>query len=273
MTKLQYVLLLLGLTASNASAQSSGTPKPLPYECDFSTAEQFKSDWTVSNKNEDYNTWEFSDQILSPDGTTGCAGCVTNSVMGNDDYLISPALSLEAGDNNVSFDVRGVRADGPEVLELCIGKTDDTGQMTTLKKWTINSADWLNKAFNFKVEEAGTYRLALHSLSKNGFSTYVDNFKVNKGAANLTPDLRVESIKTPYSQCDFSDKTTIGAVIMNMGNGDAKDFTLTYTINGGTPVTEQFNSAIASDATATVFFKTQADLAATGEYAITVQVT
>ena len=273
MIKLQYVLLLLGLTASNASGQSSGTPKQLPYECDFSTSEQFQSEWTVSNNNEDYNTWEFSDQIFGSDGTTGCAGCVTNSVMGNDDYLISSALSLEAGDNNVSFDVRGVRADGPEVLELCIGKTEDTGQMTTLRKWTINSADWLNKTINFKVEETGTYHLALHSLSKNGFSTYVDNFKVNKGAANLTPDLKIESIKTPYSQCDFSDKTTIGAVIKNMGNGAADEYTLTYSINGGTPVTEHFNDAIASDARDTVFFQTQADMAATGEYKITVQVT
>lgn len=70
----------------------------------------------------------------------------------------------------------------------------------------------------------------------------------------------------PYSQCDYSETTAIGAVIRNTGNGDAQQITLTYTINGGAPVSETADLTIAPDSSATFIFKTQADMSADGTY-------
>lgn len=255
--------------ASSALAQTADdSPIQLPYKCTFESAEQLSSEWSIVN-NGDYVTWEWADWPSSPDGTTGVASCPTNSALGNNDWMISRPLTLEAGTNHVTFAVRGVRADGPEVIELCIGTSEDPEKMKTLKSWTVKSKEWQQKAVNFEVEETGTYRLALRSLSKNGYNTYVDDFTADKGEMVLTPELKLESIRLPYSQCDYSEQTIIGVTISNNGNGPAKGITMTYTVNGGKKVTEAFEDVtLQPDGNITLYFKTLADMSAAETYTI-----
>lgn len=253
-----------------AWAQNGDGALPLPYTCDFSSADKFAEEWTVANNNEDYMTWEFIDWNPGPDGNPGCAYCSTNSVTGNDDYLISPPLAMEAGANHVKFVAKGVREDGPETLEIYIGTSTDVGSMTMLKAYTLTTTEWQQKAFNFNVDADGTYYIAIRSTSKDGFSTYLDDVTIGKGETELTPALTVSEVLTPYSQCDYSAETVLGAKIRNNGTGDAASVTLTYTVNGGATVTETFDTAIPADSTVALYFKTPADMEAEGNYTIKV---
>lgn len=112
----------------------------LPYSCDFSSAEKFAEEWTVVNNNDDYFTWEFIDWGSGPDGNPGCVFCSTNTMTGNDDYLISSPLAMEAGTNHMSLVAKGARNDGTESFEILIGTSTDIGSMTLLKKYTVKSA-------------------------------------------------------------------------------------------------------------------------------------
>ena len=253
-----------------AWAQNGDGALPLPYTCDFASADKFAEEWTVVNNNEDYMTWEFIDWNPGPDGNPGCAYCSTNAVTGNDDYLISPPLAMEAGANHVKFAAKGVREDGPETLEIYIGTSTDVGGMTMLKAYTLTTTEWQQKAFNFNVDADGTYYIAIRSTSKDGFSTYLDDVTIGKGETELTPALTVSEVLTPYSQCDYSAETVLGAKIRNTGTGDAANVTLTYTVNGGATVTETFDTAIPADSTVALYFKTPADMEAEGNYTIKV---
>lgn len=253
-----------------AWAQNGDGALPLPYTCDFASADKFAEEWTVVNNNEDYMTWEFIDWNPGPDGNPGCAYCSTNAVTGNDDYLISPPLAMEAGANHVKFAAKGVREDGPETLEIYIGTSTDVGGMTMLKAYTLTTTEWQQKAFNFNVDADGTYYIAIRSTSKDGFSTYLDDVTIGKGETELTPALTVSEVLTPYSQCDYSAETVLGAKIRNTGTGDAANVTLTYTVNGGATVTETFDTAIPADSTVALYFKTPADMEAEGNYTINV---
>ncbi|CCX67188.1 uncharacterized protein BN458_00500 [Prevotella sp. CAG:1058] len=251
-----------------AWAQDGKGAMPLPYKCDFSSAEKFAEEWTVVNNNNDYSTWEFIDWDPGSDGMPGCAYCQTNGVTGNDDYLISMPLTLEAGDNHVTFSAKGVRSDGIEAIELYYGDSDDVSRMTLVKKWNITGNTWRVKAATFNVPVAGAYHIALRSVSTEGYSTYVDDIKVDKGPAELSPNLTITGIETPYSQCDYSAETPVGVTITNNGTGDATEFTLAYKINGTAIPAETFNLTINPDSTITVYPSVRADMEATGRYDI-----
>ncbi len=269
MKRLIYIsLVLMSAITGNAWAQDNVEALPLPYSCGFSSAEEFAEEWTVVNNNGDDFTWEFIDWVAGPDGNPGCVFCPTSTLTGNDDYLISPPLAMEAGANHIAFAAKGARDDGTEQIEILIGNSADTGNMTLLKKYTVRTAQWQQRAFNFNAGADGTYYIAIHSTSKGGFSTYIDDVEVGRGETELVPSLVISEILTPYSQCDYSTQTAVGAKIRNNGTGDAAGVTLAYTVNGGSTVTETFDTAIPVDSTVALFFKTPADMDAEGSYTV-----
>lgn len=269
MKKFHYIsLAIIVAFTGGAWAQDGQGALPLPYNCDFSSAEKFAEEWTVVNNNDDYFTWEFIDWASGPDGKPGCVFCSTNTMMSNDDYLISPPLAMEAGANHMSLVAKGARNDGTESFEILIGTSADIGSMNLLKKYTVKTAQWQLKAFNFNVDADGTYYIAIRSTSDGGFSTYIDDVTVGKGETELTPTVEISDILTPYSQCDYSAGTILGAKILNTGTGDATMVTMTYTVNGGSIITETFDTTIQPDSTVTLYFNTPTDMDAEGNYDI-----
>lgn len=260
---------LLMATGSKGWAEES--LKSLPYQCNFSTAEMFSQDWTVVNGNEDYNQWEYIDWMEGIDGKAGCAYCSSNSNTGNNDWLISNPINMEAGDNHFRFVVKGVRADTGEELELCYGTSADTKQMTTLKRWNVKSAEWNEKIANFNLPKSGNYYFALHSVS-SGFSLYIDDVLIDKGRAETHPKLEIVSLKFPESTCDYTSQTPIGLRLKNVGTGDASTFKMTYTIDGNSPVEESIETTLKPDSIQTYYFKMGADFEKVGRYVVVAKV-
>jgi hypothetical protein len=89
------------------------------------------------------------------------------------------------------------------------------------------------------------------------------------GAFEFTPsanDVGVLAIVTPVSGCGKTNAEIVTITIQNFGSATQSNIPVTYTINGGAPVTAIFPGPLAAGAVATYSFTVPANLSATGTY-------
>ena len=201
--------LLLSTMASGAWAQLA-----VPYSMDFSTitsATDFvDSDWTVLDASEKTGkTW----------GTGTCYtdnGYINDMVTAKDysaaynDYLISPAITLEAGK---TYEVKTLTAllsslDMTLTLELGTSNTD-TASFTTLADLTPEEKGYnadATKTTEFTVEADGTYYLAIRAKGETAGSSaraHAFSFAIEEKAGSETPDTPADTtVALPYT-ADF----------------------------------------------------------------------
>lgn len=244
---------------------------PLPFTCDFSSAEDFESGWTVINADGNFNTWQYGADWQGPDQQMGTVTCSTYE--GNvDDYLLSPPIHLDKGENHIAFYVRGVQAKNEELLDVRYGKTMDCEKMDIINEYAIKDSEFRLKVTNFTVAESGTYYFAFHAKSVKGTNLIVDDITIDQGTMNLSPELLIDKILLPYSNCDLSDETRIGVILNNTGTGDATSFTLAYQINGATPVMQTIHETLPADQSQTYYFDVPANFLDIDKYTVTVAV-
>ncbi len=93
---------------------------------------------------------------------------------------------------------------------------------------------------------------------------------VFKIASNVTSDVGVIKIDTPIDAVLTTDET-ITVTIKNFGSSTQTDIPVSYSINGGTPVTELFAGPLSAGRTTSFSFATPADLTAERSYNITAE--
>lgn len=98
----------------------------------------------------------------------------------------------------------------------------------------------------------------------------IDNFYIGEPQANL--DLKLNSILTPGSGTNLTSSEVVSVQIANTGLSAVSSFSVTYQVDAGVPVTENFTQNIASGDVATVTFTTPVDFSAVGTYSITATV-
>ncbi|KAA9325473.1 T9SS type A sorting domain-containing protein [Adhaeribacter soli] len=94
------------------------------------------------------------------------------------------------------------------------------------------------------------------------------------GAYEFTPaaiDAGVSAISSPVSGCGMTSQETITITIQNSGTTPISGFPVSYTINGGNAVTENYSGTIAAGQSATYSFTTKANLGTAGTYTIVAQ--
>lgn len=79
--------------ADSKNTYKSGKGLSLPYTCNFETLEIFQT-WTIVDVNADGKTWMGVPHVTPP--TARCSGLGKN---GMNDWLMSPAITLEGGKN------------------------------------------------------------------------------------------------------------------------------------------------------------------------------
>ncbi len=221
----------------------------LPYFTDFSaTADQYS--YTVIDANGDDCTWNF---VTNTDGDWFAR--YTYSPDNNaDDWLMSPAIRLEAGKAyRMSFDTRN-RGDD-ERIEVLTGMEKTPEAMT---QQVIAPTDVLwqdNKTLKsdlFQVETSGYYYFGIHAISDaNHYFAYADNIRVEEldtrapqAVADLTatavPDVLEASITLTAPSTNISGEALTGTMSIDLtrdGNvihtftDVAPGATLTYTDN------------------------------------------
>ena len=163
-------LLSAGLLwAGTGQAQTIQDTLEVPFTEHFTQA-SFNANWTITDANEDEETWEFVDYYGIDDTANGrgAARYRYSPSERADDYLVSIPAALPAGDISISFYYSTVSEYSTESFSVLLGSSPETSQMDTLAVFTdIASVDeWTFVPLNIRIENEGTYYLAFHCFSE-----------------------------------------------------------------------------------------------------------
>lgn len=247
-------------------------PRELPYTCVFSGlgAEGLPKEWIIVDGNIDNSTWMFSEWIenrLGDMGVASCSGSWSGDRIG-DDWLISPPLLMKAGDNHVSFSTRSVMGDKPEKVEVCVGTAPDPSAMKVVATYEVCSLDWLTRAATFNVEADGPVYVAFHAVSQNGYNLFISDMEAGEGAFVGKPEVKMERLLVPVSNCDLSAASRVGIRLTNNGAAELADYTLSCTVNGSASVSTTFDTPVKSGETADIYITDTVDLSSVGTYSL-----
>lgn len=176
-----------GETATS-NAVLTGTAFAAPYFDDFSDSST-QSLWTIVNANNDASsygsayTWQFNNNICSINTSSYNMGTDVESA---DDYLISPAVSLETGISYALIvNMTNTFSNYKERVSLLMG-TDPTDVSTFTELARNEAFDTGGKLTNwesdFMVDQAGSYYFAVRVFTNrndNGSGVTVNSLAVN----------------------------------------------------------------------------------------------
>lgn len=154
----------------------------LPYLNTLTTADEFDL-FTVIDANEDGKTWIFS----SSTGTY----YTYHSTNDGDDWLISPAIKLEAG-KKYHFAIDAKNSGYPERFEVKLGAEATVEAMTTevIPATDVTTKEFVTSEANaVTVAEDGYYYFGIHAISDaDEYRLIVANFLVEVAADPQTPE-------------------------------------------------------------------------------------
>ncbi len=162
----------------------------LPFTPSFDDV-AIQASFAIIDANEDGKTWSF-------EGSN--AKYTYNSSLAADDWLISPAIKLEAG-KNYYFGIDAKCNGYTEKFEVMMGKEGDPIlAQTVIDKTIVTNEDFITYENEFvTVAETGYYYIGIHAISDpDQWNLFVTNFVVKEGAAGTAPaavtDLTVEQV-------------------------------------------------------------------------------
>ena len=224
--KLFYTILFLTASAITAQAETV-------FESPLSTKEQ-ADDWTVVNSNNDGDsyTWKFDDYF----GIMGCS--TTNPDLAADDWLISPAITVEQGMYMLTFEYRG-STDGDK-LDVFYGNAPTAEAMDNmLLDLGTTSGNLVTYTKMFTVGSAGEIHLGFHAKSDAwSYQVAIRNVKLSTSEGK---DLQAVEVSTSTSGYNLGT-APVKLTIYNNGVADASNFQVGYQINKNEAVTETVRS-------------------------------
>lgn len=224
----------------------------VPYANALNSADLF-ADFGVIDSNKDGSTWSYDSSY----GTI----YKWNSSNNGDDWLISPAIKLEAGKKyHFAIDAKAAGANFPEKFEVKLGTEAKASALTqsVISEVTVSSTEFATyENENISVAETGYYHFGIHATSDaDQLRLTVANFLVEVGADAAAPDAVTDlsvvatenkleatvSFKAPTKTVggdDLTDLTQIdilrdGAVIKSLTEGVAPGAELSYVDNDET---------------------------------------
>ena len=155
----------------------------VPYANALASAEDF-ADFGVIDSNKDGSTWSYDSSY----GTV----YKWNSSNAANDWLISPAIKLEAGKKyHFAIDAKAAGASFPEKFEVLLGTEAKASALTqsVLPEVTVTSTEFTTyENEEFSVAETGYYHFGIHATSDaNQFRLAVANFLVEAGVEATAP--------------------------------------------------------------------------------------
>ena len=203
---------------SNITIKKTGNDGlEVPFVEDFSTKAGFGS-WTVIDANNDGYTWNHN----SLGGNVEYFNMMTKA--DGDDWLISPAIKLEAGKNYIfSVDAKNSSV-YPEKMEVKLGTNAQAETMSTevIAPTEISNGTLTTYKGLVKVEETNAYYFGIHAISAQDQMTLtIDNVKVEEDETT--------GISRISTTADTSDIFTLQGTKVNAKAGLAPGI---YVING-----------------------------------------
>lgn len=158
----------------------------VPYLEPFDTQSAF-GEYTVINANNDDRSWTYS-------STGKNVSYQWNSANAADDWLISPAIILEAGKEYV-FGINAKASGFTERFEVKIGTAPTVESMTEtiIPAVELEGYDVANHTANFNVPENGNYYIGIHAISDaDKFVLTIDDISVDFGNPSAIEEINVE---------------------------------------------------------------------------------
>lgn len=207
-----YAGINSAVATSNGLSLGSVTP---PYSNELSTTEDL-DEFTIIDANNDGKTWMISG---------GAARVAYNSSKAMDDWLISPALKLEAGKMyKFTCETKAQSTSFVEKVEVRYGRTASAEGMTNeLVPVTEVATTTFEEIGGYILpEETGTYYVGIHGVSDaDKYYLYVKNFSVGAGQSAAAPAAVTELTVTPDASGELNatvsfkaPETTIGGTAL-----------------------------------------------------------
>ena len=171
-------------TANAEDSVATGKPVDAPfYFNDFADKEK-QSEFGIINANGDEETWGFTEE--------GEVQYIYSISEAADDWLISPAMKLEAGKKyHIALDTHTLTMFYTERIEIKMGTEPKASSMTidaipaTEVKWITNKT---LETEELTVEETGYYHFGIHAISDaDKYCLLIDNFLVEEKIDSMAP--------------------------------------------------------------------------------------
>ncbi|MCH5231414.1 MAG: choice-of-anchor J domain-containing protein [Muribaculaceae bacterium] len=196
-----------------------------PFQSDFSSADGLEG-WTIINAEPSSKTWAYYNDYYS--GETGVS-IGYDSTFPKDDWLITPAITLEANQNYVFSYYVKTRSD-KENWEIKYGSANTADGMTTTlgSEENYSNQEWQFKYIEFTTDNAGDFYFGIHATSPAYmYDIFVNKIRITKGTANDLPENKpAESITPPYEQ-GFASAAAIENWVILDANSDGKTWAVT----------------------------------------------
>lgn len=174
------------LVSDRASSNTvlAGKPFDVPYIETFDDASALDL-FTIYNNNNDQSTWGYAEQPLG-NGTAQH----TFSVNPDDDWLITPPISLKGG-KQYTLSFRAFPSQGyPETLEVKYGQDEEIADLgTTILEPTEISAQDSTYSVKLNPTQDGSYNIGFHDITQAlSIYLYIDDLLLEADVTNEAPD-------------------------------------------------------------------------------------
>lgn len=180
---------------------------------DFSSVAQFES-YTVIDANEDGQTWKYDDLFLAANSTRDYDA---------DDWLITPALQLDATKTyKLTFNM-SVEQEGNELLNLMIGQGNNAAALNKrlAPASTISNTNAVDRSVIFTVNATGTYYIGFHHATLNEMlsnTLLLNRVKVEETIDQGVPQAVSELKATAAANGELTATISFVTPTLNVGN-------------------------------------------------------
>lgn len=198
MSDIHTLPALVALLLASAAIPAGASVFDVPFTDDFGPQNHL-SEYVVLDANGDGEKWHLNTTWNIFGGDRSLEEMRISTWNGADDWFITPALHLTAGQvYSIAFDAHRSDYRYAERMEVCLGQEATVEGMSTevMPPFDLTSDGYETYSKEFVIEETGNYRLGLHALSPVGSSDiFVDNLciklAVEPGAPAAVSDLQV----------------------------------------------------------------------------------
>ncbi|KAA3646964.1 MAG: T9SS C-terminal target domain-containing protein [Bacteroidetes bacterium] len=204
-------------------------------------------------------------------------GQYTGSSINDYAELISPAFNNVTNANTtIEFDYN-FRQYGPANDSFIVEVFDGTTWVQVFSKTTDDCGSYISSlchgnfpkaSINISQYANANCRVKFKYFDGNNWSWYVglDNVKVT---SPLPYDAGVSRIIRPITSCGLTATDTIELVINNYGANAINNFSVSYALNGNSPISETISKSLNAGDSMTYKFANTANLSAIGTYNLT----
>ena len=228
---------------------------------------------------------DYGQMSVDPDGLTFWHTCEYGTSSGRKarvySFQIGTASTCDVGVSAVTNPTNGTLTNA-ENISVTISNFGSDSQSNITVSYAINGGTAVTETYTGTItggasatytftqtadmSAQGTYSVVATATigcdednSNDSFTQAVEHLSAN--------NVGVSALTAPTTGTGLTATETVTVTVNNYGSAAASNFPVSYTVNGGTAVTETYTGSIASGASASYSFTQTADLSTIGNYA------